>query len=79
MGSRQPDIQRLYETPNWNDARDIIERYGIRYIYVGGMERGAYRVNEVKFQNFLTPVFQQGAVVIYEVPDSMLSGIGLQR
>jgi YYY domain-containing protein len=78
MGSRQPDIQRLYETSNWNDARSIIERYGIRYIYIGGMERSAYRVNEAKFLNYLTPVFQQGAVVIFEVPVSIITGIGLQ-
>jgi uncharacterized membrane protein len=79
MGSRQPDIQTLYETPRWSDAQTIIERYGIRYIYIGGLERGAYRVNEVKFQNTLTPVFQQGAVVIYEVPESITPAMGPQR
>jgi len=32
------------------------------------LERSTYRVNESKFQTYLTTVFQQGQVVIYEVP-----------
>jgi uncharacterized membrane protein len=76
MGSRQADIKRLYETPNWGETLEIIQQYGIRYIYIGGMERNTYRVNEVKFQIYLTPIFQQGSVVIYEVPaDTLVSTV----
>ncbi|HSV86566.1 MAG TPA: DUF2298 domain-containing protein, partial [Levilinea sp.] len=79
MGSRQPDVQTLFETPRWSDALAIIERYGIRYIYIGGLERGAYRVNETKFRNNLSPIFQQGTVVIYEVPEHIVPATGVQR
>jgi YYY domain-containing protein len=79
MGSRQVDIKRLYETPNWGETQEIIQQYGIRYIYIGGMERNTYRVHEVKFQNYLTPIFQQGSVVIYEVPPDIQVSTGLKR
>jgi YYY domain-containing protein len=68
MGSRQSDIERLYRTSDWIEAQDILHQYDVRYVYVGSLERAAYSVNETKFQRFLQPVFQQGQVVIYEVP-----------
>jgi YYY domain-containing protein len=74
MGSRQPDMQRLFETPQWSDALEIIQRYGIRYIFVGRLEQSSYRLNQVKFQNYLTTVFQQGSVTIFEVPDHLMGG-----
>jgi uncharacterized membrane protein len=68
QGTRSEDIQTLYVTNDWQTTQDIIERYNIRYIYVGNLERSTYRVNEEKFNRFLKPVFQQGSVTVYEVP-----------
>lgn len=68
MGSRQNDIERLYRTAEWTEAQDILRQYNVRYVYIGPLERAAYGVNETKFQRFLQPVFQQGQVTIYEVP-----------
>jgi YYY domain-containing protein len=68
QGSRKQDIETLYSTPDWVTAQDIIKRYNIRYVYVGGLERSTYRVSEEKFNVFLKPVFQQGNVAIYQVP-----------
>ncbi len=69
MGSRESDIKRLYETNNWQEARDILQHYNIRYVFIGGSERSTYRVSEGKFQQNLKPIFQQGSVTIYEAPD----------
>ena len=68
QGSRRQDIETLYSTPDWISTQDIINRYNIRYIVVGNLERNTYRVNEEKFNNFLKPIFQQGTITIYEVP-----------
>jgi YYY domain-containing protein len=68
QGSRQADIETLYTTNDWVTTQEIINRYQIRYVYVGNLERSTYRVNEDKFNRFLTPVFQQGGVTIYEAP-----------
>jgi uncharacterized membrane protein len=68
VGSREQDIEELYSTPDWATTQNIIDRYNIRYVVVGNLERGKYRVNEEKFNSFLKPIYQQGSVTIYEVP-----------
>jgi YYY domain-containing protein len=68
QGSRQQDIEVLYSTPDSATMQDILKRYNIRYVYIGNLERGTYRVSEEKFKLFLKPVFQEGNVIIYEVP-----------
>lgn len=68
LGSRQDDIATLYSINDWFTVHEIIERYNIRYVYVGNLERNTYRVNEEKFNLFLKPIYQQGSVTIYEVP-----------
>ncbi len=55
------------EFSNWDEAETIILRYGVRYVYIGGLERSTYRVNEAKFQNHLKPVFRKNNSVIFEV------------
>jgi YYY domain-containing protein len=65
---REDEIETLYTTNDWVTTQDIINRYNIRYIFVGNLERSTYRVNEEKFHRFLIPVFQQGSVTIYAVP-----------
>jgi len=68
QGSREADIETLYSINDWGTTQEIIDRYDIRYVYVGSLERNTYRVNEEKFNRFLKPVFQQGSVTVYEVP-----------
>ncbi|MHB0987323.1 MAG: DUF2298 domain-containing protein [Bellilinea sp.] len=68
IGSRRGDLELLYTTNSWDEASAVIERYNIRYIYIGPVERTTYRVNEAKFQGNLEIVFQNAAVTIYEVP-----------
>ena len=68
QGTRADDIRMLYIVNDWPTTQSIIDRYNIRYIFVGNLERGTYPVNEEKFSRFLKPVFQQGNVTIYEAP-----------
>jgi uncharacterized membrane protein len=65
---RSDDISCLYETSSWDEASEIIAQYNIRYVVVGTLERRDYHVNDLKFEQHLTTVFQQGQVVIYEIP-----------
>lgn len=66
MGNREQDMELLYRTADWNQALEILQRYQIRYVFIGSLERSTYRANETKFQTHLKPVFQEGNVVIYE-------------
>jgi uncharacterized membrane protein len=68
MGSRLNDIARLYETHNWDEAKAIIDEYGIKYIVVGNLERSHYQLDEQKFSDHLPVGFNQGNLVIYVVP-----------
>ncbi|MBC7877546.1 MAG: hypothetical protein H7Y59_10280 [Anaerolineales bacterium] len=68
QGSRNDDIIKLYTTVRWEEAQLIIEKYNIRYIYIGNLERSSMNVNEEKFKTYLKPIFEQGTVIIYEVP-----------
>lgn len=70
QGSRQDDIATLYSTDDWLTAREIIDRYSIRYVYIGNLERNTYRLNEEKFHLYLKPVYQGNNVIIYEVPSA---------
>lgn len=75
MGSRQVDIQTLYCTANWEQAKAIIQQYNIRYIYVGSLERTTYTpqscgagLSEAKFSQNLIRAYHQGDVTIYQTP-----------
>jgi YYY domain-containing protein len=70
IGSRLADIDRLYRTNSWEEAQTILKQYAIRYIFIGNLERNTYKVNEIKFQQNLKPVFQNDSVIIYEFPDA---------
>ena len=67
MGSRNDDIKRIYETHNWETARDLLKTYDIRYVFVGSAEKSAYNIQEKKFDRNLTKVFESGNCTIYQV------------
>lgn len=76
IGSRQEDISTLYRTRDWSEAQAILERYQIRYIVVGNLERSTYQadeknglraLDEQKFSQNLQIAFQNSGVTIYEV------------
>lgn len=65
IGSRESDLKLLYETDSWETARWVLDQYQIDYVILGAMERNAYQVNEEKFSQNLTIVFQNDEAVIY--------------
>jgi len=76
MGSRQPDMELLYCSRSSEETLEIIERYNIRYIYLGPLERTTYRANQgscpvgiydIKFDSLFTLAFENTDVRIYEV------------
>lgn len=67
IGSRQEDLQTLYETPFLQTALQVARTYNVRYIIVSGLERRQYRLNEAKFAS-LPLLFSQGETAIYLVP-----------
>jgi YYY domain-containing protein len=72
VGSREADLRMLYEAADWETTLSIIRQYDIRYIFVGSLENSTYAVNPNKFEQNLELGFEQGAVRVYVVPQSLL-------
>lgn len=68
MGSRFDDIKLLYETSDWKTAAEILQRYNVRYIFIGSLERSTYRVEMAKFDENLSRIFSNAGVTILEYP-----------
>jgi YYY domain-containing protein len=68
-GTRQQDLERLYNDMRWESAQEIITRYGIDYIVFGQTERTQYEpLGEEKFQENLELICDFGNAHIYRVP-----------
>jgi uncharacterized membrane protein len=74
IGARQSDLERLFCGRDWQETQAILDQYGIRYIFVGSLERAAYQPGsdacpsglvEEKFQRYLEPAFEAGPVTIF--------------
>ncbi len=64
---REPDIDRLYNTPDVQEARQLLDKYNITYVYVGPLERERYSPQGLaKFKQIMDVVFQQDDVIIYK-------------
>ena len=68
------DVDRIYSTTVASEAVDLLERYGVSYVYVGQVERLYYPGPGItKFDDalssHLTPVFETDEVTIYEFTD----------
>ena len=66
------DVERIYSTEDVSVARDLLAQYGVKYIYVGQLERSYYSPEGIaKFDSDLSPyvskVFHSDEVAIYEV------------
>lgn len=61
------DVRDLYETANLEEALNLIEKYGIKYVYIGDLERESYAVNEGKFEKIGENIYDQNEVVIYQI------------
>jgi YYY domain-containing protein len=70
VGSREPDLNLLYVTPDWDQAKEMLLRYSIRYVVVGPAEYNRYgdRVRQEKFIERLALVYDSPQVRIFEVP-----------
>jgi len=66
IGSRESDIKELYSTNNWITAKNVLDKYNLRYIYIGDIERKTYQISEEKFVLNLSVIFNNSGVIIYE-------------
>jgi len=74
--SRESDVNRIYATTDVNEARELLRKYGVTYVYVGSLERNARTADNKarydatalgKFATFMDVVYQKGSVTIYRM------------
>jgi YYY domain-containing protein len=65
--SARPDhIREIYQLREWEATDALLDMYDIQYVLVSNLEREWYSpLYQSKFDRFMTPVFQQGSVIIY--------------
>jgi YYY domain-containing protein len=68
IDTRRADVLSIYSSPDAVQARDLLHKYSVRYIYVGPTERALYPPEGIaKLSELGTVAFQQGDVTIIEV------------
>lgn len=66
-GKRAADVQKIYESKNLEETKQLINKYQVRYLYVGSLEREKYQVYEKKFSELGEIVFQAGNSKLYRL------------
>ncbi len=68
FGGREEDVRKLYTTHDWDEALPILQKYHIRYVYVGPMEINLYgEIQLTKFERNMSVIYQADGVTIYEM------------
>jgi uncharacterized membrane protein len=71
VDQRLRDVQTMYDDPTPARTLPLLAKYGVRYVYVGDLERAYYSGDGLaKFDRLpdaFKPVYQQDGVTIYEV------------
>jgi len=75
VGPRSDDANALYRTTDLEEARDLITRLHLSYIYVGQLERTAYpeegldKFERLRQSGELTVAYENSGARVYEVVD----------
>ena len=67
FSGREEDIAAIYSDRNPEVARQLLEKYGVRYVYLGSREQAKYGVASLSgYGDFLRTAFEQHNVIVYE-------------
>jgi uncharacterized membrane protein len=69
QAGRKEDVERIYNTHDAAEAKRLMERYSVDYVYVGWLEREKYKDADFsKFAAFMDVALQNDEVTIYRMP-----------
>ncbi|MGD0205488.1 MAG: DUF2298 domain-containing protein [Dehalococcoidia bacterium] len=72
FAGRQDDVARAYTTTSPGEAKDILEKYHVEYVYVGYLEKEAYgEAGLAKFGTFMEVAYRNDSVTIYRMPSEV--------
>jgi YYY domain-containing protein len=68
IGAKVADVRRMYETSDVGELRQLLAKYGVKYIYIGDFERTTYPGLDVsKFYKVADVVFTYGNSALLKV------------
>ncbi|RLT22887.1 MAG: hypothetical protein DWI30_04885 [Chloroflexi bacterium] len=66
--ARDQDVRTIYSSGDETVVRPLLEKYHVRYVYVGPTERDVYGEGGLAlFDTIATVAFQQDQIIIYEI------------
>lgn len=66
-GTRAQDIRTMYESSDTAQARYLLARYGVQYVFIGSLERADYPKGLDKFAQLGTAVFSTEGTIVYRI------------
>ena len=70
FAGRAEDVAAIYSGQDPREMRRLLEKYEVRYVYLGNREQERYGVSSLnQFGDFLRTVFHQDGVIVYEVSE----------
>jgi uncharacterized membrane protein len=66
---RKSDGKKAYTSSNYEEIKNVISKYDIKYIYVGSVDRDLYKITDIfeREKEKFKSVFKNTEVDIYEV------------
>ena len=68
FGEREVDVATIYATEDVEEARNLLAKYGVNYVYAGPRETAMQPASGLaKFEEFMDVAFRSGGVTIYKL------------
>lgn len=68
FGERQGDVAAVYSTEDIEEARNLLAKYNVNYVYISPREAAAHPASGLaKFGEFMDVAFESGGVTIYKL------------
>ncbi len=69
VGSRESDVRQIYSNTDWPAVDFYLQKYDIRYVYFGSLEKTFYATDGLTLRQNLPVVYENNSVTIFLVPD----------
>ncbi len=77
LDGRYDDMERLYRTTDEKEARAILDKYGVTFVFVGSVEKESYPAEGLaKFDSMLPVAYQDGGATVYRAARALALGGG---
>ena len=68
FGERQNDVAAIYSTEDIEEARNLLAKYNVNYVYAGPRETATYPAQGLKkFEDFMDVVLRGDGAILYKI------------